>query len=106
MSLLRQRCFHHPGREAAARCPACRRFYCRECVTEHEGHVLCAMCLGDRTGLGRRRGRRLGWLLAPVQLAGALLLSWLCFYALGQALLAIPSSFHEGEAWTRAWEER
>jgi len=106
VTLARERCFHHTLREAAARCPACRRFYCRECVTEHEGRVLCAACLGDRTARTGGRGSRLGWLLAPAQLVGAVLLLWLCFYALGQALIAVPSSFHEGEVWTRAWDER
>lgn len=28
-----------------ARCPECRRFFCRECVTEHDDQLLCASCL-------------------------------------------------------------
>ncbi|MFP4054916.1 MAG: rhomboid family protein [Phycisphaerae bacterium] len=39
------RCHNHPQREAAARCPECGRFFCRECVTEHEGRVICSACL-------------------------------------------------------------
>lgn len=105
MSLARTRCFHHPLREAAARCLACRRFYCRECVTEHEGRVLCAACLAARAERTRRQRGPLGWLAAPCQLLLGVLLLWLCFFALGQALGAIPSSFHEGEVWTRPGEE-
>ncbi len=52
-----KRCFNHAGREAAARCPGCRRFYCRECVTEHDGRVLCAECLRRRAHDARAGGR-------------------------------------------------
>ena len=44
-ALTHQRCFHHSHREAVARCPECRQFYCRECVTEHDYRVICATCL-------------------------------------------------------------
>ena len=46
--LLHQRCFNHMLREAVACCPECRRYFCRECVTEHEDKVLCAACLGHK----------------------------------------------------------
>jgi len=101
---LRERCFHHPGREAAARCPRCRRFYCRECVTEHEGQVLCAACLGVPGGAARGRPGRLARLFAPAPFLLALLLLWLGFYAVGRSLLAIPSAFHEGTIWEEALE--
>ena len=39
-SLIHRRCLHHPAREAVALCPECRRFYCRECVTEHAGRMI------------------------------------------------------------------
>ena len=44
-SLSLQRCFNHAHREAAARCPECTHFYCRECITEHDDRVICAACL-------------------------------------------------------------
>ena len=44
-ALAHQRCFNHALREAAARCPGCGNFFCRECVTEHDDRVLCAACL-------------------------------------------------------------
>jgi hypothetical protein len=93
--VLARRCLHHPGREAAARCPECREFFCRECVVEHGDRVICAACLARvaRRDASGRRGpmARLGRLLLP--LAG-LLLGWFFFYLLAQALLALPDTFH------------
>src|SRR5580658_7631208 len=48
MTLLDQRCFNHDLREAVAQCPSCKRFFCRECVTEH----------ADGKGALDRHGRR------------------------------------------------
>jgi hypothetical protein len=99
--LSQQRCLNHPAREAAARCLECGRFFCRECVTEHGGRLMCTPCLGRaaRGPLLRRRGM-VGALRVAQFLTGLLAL-WFFFYCLGQALLSIPSAFHEGEVWTR-----
>jgi hypothetical protein len=35
----------------------------------------------------------------------ALLMLWLFFYYLGQGLLAIPTSFHDGTLWESGWWE-
>ena len=43
--LFQQRCLHHLSREAACRCPVCRSYFCRECVTEHDDRLVCAGCL-------------------------------------------------------------
>jgi hypothetical protein len=102
--VLRERCFHHPEREAAARCPGCRRFYCRECVTEHAGRVLCAACLRDRSRTAVPRALRLGRLFAAAPFLLALLLLWLGFYGAGRLLLAVPSQFHDGTVWEQTWE--
>lgn len=101
---LQKNCFHHRAREAVARCPECRRFFCRECVTEHEDRVICASCLGAAAGESRRR--RIPWpmLVMPLQLFAGLLLAWLLFYGLGQILIAIPADFHGG-SWTAMAEE-
>jgi len=98
--LAGQRCHHHPGREAAARCPECRRFFCRECVTEHEDRVICSDCLARlaRSGAGSV-ARRARWLWPLVQGAASLLLLWVLLYGLGRALLRLPSAFHEGTIW-------
>ena len=94
-ALHQQRCLNHPGREAAARCPSCGHFFCRECVTEHDQRVICTRCLAALARpapVRRRRIRHAGALLAG--LAGLLAL-WLGFFLVGKALLTIPSSFHD-----------
>jgi len=97
--LSKQRCYHHKKREAAARCPDCGRYVCRECITEHEDRVLCASCLNKLTSdstLEKFQLRTLNhFLLASL----GWLTIWLFFYYLGQALLSIPSSFHDGDIW-------
>jgi hypothetical protein len=101
MNLSEQRCLHHPTREAVARCPGCQQTFCRECVTEHDDRVLCADCL-RRQSAGEKEPRvRLLAVARLGQFLCGLLVSWLFFYWLGQALLALPSSFHEGTVWTQ-----
>ncbi|MBI5725996.1 MAG: rhomboid family protein [Planctomycetes bacterium] len=100
--ISRQRCFNHASREAAARCPACRRYFCRECVTEHGGRLLCAGCLRG-SGEVRRSG---GSLAGALSMAGRLVLcaislaagGWI-FYLLGRLLICLPNQFHEGTFW-------
>jgi hypothetical protein len=92
MSLLLQRCFHHADREAAARCVSCQRFFCRECVTEHDGRMTCANCVGRvRAPLSAERSSTVMWAVLSL---GGLLLAWLIFYYLGMGFARIPSTFH------------
>ena len=98
-----QRCFNHVGREAAARCPGCARFYCRECVTEHDERVLCAECVCKAGVEPRSRGNRLAGVAGILQFVGALLLGWLFFYWMGQILLSLDPAFHEGTVWKERW---
>lgn len=100
-SIPQGRCYHHPQREAVARCPVCSRFYCRECITEHDDRVICSSCLREIAGAGpaRSKGRRLSWVLPVLQGICSLLVAWLVFYSVGRLLLRIPSSFHEGTLW-------
>ena len=98
-SALHQRCFHHPLREAASRCPNCRRYFCRECVTEHEDRVICADCLKKLAGSQAVRSVSLGRLLRGLLPLAGLLIAWLCFYAVGRTLLLIPVSVHDGSVW-------
>ncbi len=99
-TLTEQRCYNHGQREAVARCLECNRFFCRECVTEHENRVVCSGCLSTLTGESSpdflsARQRALRWCIAM----GSFMLAWLSFYGLGRLLLTIPSSFHEGTFW-------
>jgi hypothetical protein len=92
MSLLLQRCFHHLDREAAARCLSCQRFYCRECVTEHEGRMICANCVSRLHMPSSKQGS--GNVLWTAGSTVGLLFAWLIFYYLGMGLARIPSTFH------------
>ncbi len=96
-TLSLQRCLHHPTREAIARCPECSRFFCRECITEHEDRLVCASCLQRLTGASEepRPRRRLFSFAGPIVFAfTSLLVAWFSFYMLGRFLLTLPSEFH------------
>ena len=99
-SISFEKCFHHSGREAVVRCPVCRRYYCRECVTEHDDRMLCTGCLNARLQhVGKKKA---GWRNAVVlffQGSVGFLLLWICFFLVGKMLLTIPHSFHEGAVW-------
>lgn len=97
--LVRQRCFNHFKREAAARCPVCLKFFCRECVTEHEDRVLCAACLERESRNISRHGTGVPGLWSALQLASGGLAVWFFFYLLGRLLLKLPTSFHDGTLW-------
>ena len=102
--LTDQHCYNHPRREAVARCPECGRFFCRECVTEHDRRMLCSQCLEreNRGCRGKNRVRIISLLPAIQGLCGFVLL-WYLFYLLGLTLLAIPHTFHEGTIWQSNW---
>lgn len=96
---LRQKCFNHTEREASAKCPECKRTFCRECVTEYDDKVLCLTCLSrNRSGVKKTRRGRSFILRAGSFFAGFFLL-WFIFYAIGVLLLKIPSEVHEGTLW-------
>src|SRR6267154_1418520 len=101
-----QRCFNHAGREAVARCPACAQYYCRECIAEHQDRILCATCLKKlvRIPLTRRGGYLC--LLRIGQCFVGFLLAWFFFYLIGESLLALPTSFHEGTLWQVQWLDK
>lgn len=101
--LLHQRCFNHMLREAVARCPECRRYFCRECVTEHEDKVLCTVCLGKQTATDVTQPDRYGGFVRVAHFILGGMLLWIFLYYLGQILLSLPSSFHEGTLWEMGW---
>jgi len=96
--ITRQRCFNHLGREAVARCPECARFFCRECITEHEDRVVCAACLKTSTAAVEKT-RRYAGLFLLTRCAFGFLTLWLLFFTIGRLLQLIPTSFHEGNLW-------
>lgn len=102
-ALHHTRCFNHAAREAVARCPGCRRFYCRECVTEHDDRLMCATCLAGLSELNAKTDSRWRGLIRVGQAVAGLAFIWLMFLLLGQALLQTPSQFHEGVTWRENW---
>ena len=96
-----KKCVNHYEREAVARCPECKRYYCRECVTEHEGKVLCASCLNLKSAEIHSSRNYVAIFIRTIQGLAGLTTLWLLFYYLGQLLLLIPTSFHEGTLWQK-----
>ena len=93
-ALAQQRCAAHFEREAAVRCPECRQFYCRECVTEHAGRMVCTRCMARLAAASAAaRSSILKW--SALSLSG-LLFAWLFFYYFGMMLARIPDSFLGG----------
>jgi hypothetical protein len=103
--LAAQRCFNHARREAAARCTACGRYFCRECVAEHENRLLCAACLRKVVRLPLTQRRGFVGLVRVFQCVLGLMTVWFFFYLVGEGLLALPTSFHEGTLWRVHWLE-
>jgi hypothetical protein len=106
-SLAQQHCLNHAAREAVAQCPQCHYFFCRECITEHDDRILCAVCLRqtfEKPKKDRHPFRVLG--RAGISLAG-FFTTVLFFYWVGRLLLLIPTSFHDGSLWQSigSWRE-
>jgi hypothetical protein len=91
-ALVHQRCWNHDAREAVVRCPGCFRFYCRECVVEHQGRMICTACVTSGEIHAGERSRLAVWTVFGL---GGFLLAWSVFYYLGMFLARIPSDFFE-----------
>jgi hypothetical protein len=92
VTVAQARCLNHATREAVARCPECGRFFCRECVSEYEDRLVCALCLGRLTTRKLPGRRRRLFFRSLLVLVGFIIL-WLSFYLMGKGLLLVPSSF-------------
>jgi hypothetical protein len=103
--LVHQRCLNHADREAAARCPDCKRYFCRECVSEHEDRILCASCLRQLAAPQVRKRRNLTAVFQVVPCLLAIGITWFFFFLVGRGLLAIPDSFHKGTLWKTLEQE-
>lgn len=89
MAISEQKCEIHPRRGAAARCPVCESVFCRECITEHEGRVVCARCLSSMTEDATDEGERTLLYSGVLRVACGLLIGWLFFYTVARVLLRI-----------------
>jgi hypothetical protein len=99
-----RRCARHVTREAAARCPGCGEFFCRECVVEHAGKLLCVACLSRSTAAREKRQHRLAVLRRGASATLGALMLWLVFYWVGVIILKMPPDFHDGTVWKKAVE--
>jgi len=97
--LIALRCSNHGDREAAALCSRCRKPHCRECVTEHDGFVLCNGCLAAPEAEAQARFRFGSAVSATTVFLLSVVSLLLLFALLGKMLLAIPAELHEGTVW-------
>ena len=95
-ALAQERCFRHEARQAAGRCPACRRYYCRECLTEHQHRLLCVSCLAKLPTTASSISRR-PWRWDYAYPLAGLLLAFTLFYWLGHTLILSRNAFRAGE---------
>jgi hypothetical protein len=105
-NLSYQRCSNHAVREAVARCPECKRFFCRECITEHDDRVLCAGCLKKLARVPLTRRPAFVGLIRAVQCTAGFLIAWFFFFLIGQSLTRLPDSFHEETIWQVPWVDK
>lgn len=99
--LRAMRCARHGEREAVARCPSCGGSFCRECVSEHEGRLLCSQCLARVVVPVKAAAPKRDWTGFRVGFGRVsfFLLLWGLFYLFGHLLLRIPTEVHEGTIW-------
>ena len=95
-----QRCWNHETREAVCRCPACGRSFCRECVSEHDARLLCAVCLLTSSRAQAARPGAVRRFSSVWMLASGFILALLVFYAAGQGLILITERMEQTE-WQR-----
>ena len=73
-------------------CPVCRRYFCRECVTEHDGRMTCTACVAALHAPAQ--GKRSSRFLLALGAGGGFLLAWFLFYYAGVWLARIPDTFY------------
>ena len=105
-SLVQQRCLNHAAREAVARCPECRQFFCRECITEHDDRVICANCLKKLARVRLFKKPAFAWLVRIGQCTFGFFLAWFFFHLVADWLLKLPTDFHEGTLWKVNWMDK
>jgi hypothetical protein len=94
MELVLQKCTNHPGREAVARCPGCAGYYCRECVTEHEGKFLCSSCIQRKEATVHAASSFGSRVLNGIAVIVGMVVAWCLFYIVGRILILIPPNLH------------
>ena len=85
--LASARCLNHEAREAVSRCPSCRNYFCRECISIFEGRVICATCLKAVAARAPDAPVRGVGAAGVVLAVGGLLSAWFLFYAAAWMIL-------------------
>jgi hypothetical protein len=84
--LKNRRCFNHAEREASARCPECQNDFCRECITEHAGRMLCVNCLKKLSKKKKSEKKMLTPFFYAILFITSLLFIFLCFVWFGRTI--------------------
>src|SRR4051812_27624082 len=94
-------CLNHRHRPAAAMCTSCGHLFCRECITEFGGRMMCSSCHEKKTAV--QVTRKWDWFVftTSAQVLAGLALLWFSTWLLGRILVSIPSAFHEGATWEK-----
>ena len=90
-----RRCANHATREAVARCPACKKDLCRECITEHKGKMLCTDCLKSTTAKKEAERKKLEFALLGLLFVAGMIVSFYFFFGIASILEKIPDKFHD-----------
>jgi hypothetical protein len=105
--LALQKCWNHTDREAVGRCPECTRFFCRECVVEHESRIVCSACLSRILSAAAPKKSPFSFapLLRATMTVAGFILAWLTFFWVGRALIEIPHDTHAMKLWQRQMQD-
>ncbi len=91
------RCANHAAREAVARCPSCKKDFCRECITEHKRKMLCTNCLKKLMEKKSGARNKLGMFCVVMFFCFGMFVAFYYFFAIANFLTRIPDKFHDGE---------
>jgi hypothetical protein len=105
MSIAAQRCHNHLKREAVSLCLECTRYFCRECVTEHDNRVICASCIRKLSTKSEKKRLNLEGLKRLALSVFGVFTLWLFFYILGFTLVSVAEPFHEDVLWEETQDE-
>lgn len=88
-TMLEQRCWNHETREAVCLCLECGRSFCRECVSEHEGRLLCAACLRNKARAAGVSGGKLRHARTLCLSLAGVILGWAIFFGAAESVITI-----------------
>ena len=76
-------------------------------MAEHDDRMFCASCIEKLLRPSSSMRISFSDIFAGAQSLLGIVITWLVFYYLGQMLLSLPSSFHDGTLWQAGfWEGR